>query len=86
MPENDFKTLKAAREGAGYTQQGLAQAAGLSIATIRDLEQHVRVRVRDRTWATLCRLLAVEGFADIGKRSDWERGLRGGHQGGREGR
>lgn len=76
MPENDLKTLQDARKGAGYTQQGLAQAAGLSIATIRDLEQHVRTRVRDRTWATLCRLLSVEGFADIGKRSDWERSVR----------
>ena len=76
MTQTAQKTLKEAREGMGYTQQGLDQAANLSIATIRDLEQHIRIRVRDRTWATLCGLLQVDGFSDIGKRSDWERSLK----------
>ena len=58
-PRGHVKPLKEAREGMGYTQQALATAAGLSIATIRDLEQHIRVRVRDRTWNTLCDLLLV---------------------------
>jgi transcriptional regulator with XRE-family HTH domain len=65
-------TLKKAREAADLTQQELAVAARLSIATIRDLEQHIRVKVRDRTWHTLTRLLGVEGFADISRRSDDE--------------
>ncbi len=59
------KSLKEARQAAGLTQQQMAEQAGLSIATVRDLEQHVRTRVRSKTLRTLCTLLDVEGFSDI---------------------
>ena len=69
-PVTEMMTLKEARERMGYTQQRLADAAGLSIATIRDLEQHIRTQVRDRTWSTLTRLLVVQGFSDIKRRAE----------------
>lgn len=61
----DLPTLKEARQAAGMTQQQMADRANLSIATVRDLEQHVRTHVRSRTLRTLCALLMVEGFSDI---------------------
>ena len=66
-----FPTLQEARRASGMTQQQLAERAGLSIATVRDLEQHVVGangsvrRVRSRTLRTLCTLLGVEGFSDV---------------------
>ena len=59
-----WPTLKQARLDAGYTQQGLAEAAKVSIASVRDLERGVRTRVGRRMWTSLTRVLKVEGFRD----------------------
>ena len=63
------RTLAERRRLAGLTQQQLADRAGLSIATIRDLEQGLRARVRGKTLRTLCAILDCDGFSDIDLRS-----------------
>lgn len=60
--------MKQARHDRELTQQRLAELAGVSIATVRDLENNERtgrVNVRRTTWARLTRALGVEGFSDL---------------------
>src|ERR1039457_6425496 len=52
--------LRGRRRVAGWTQRGLADAAGLSVGVARDLEQGVSARPRQ---ASLERLAAVLGMA-----------------------
>jgi transcriptional regulator with XRE-family HTH domain len=60
-----WPTLRRARQDKEWTQQELAWRAGLSIASIRDLERGVRQNVRRTTWGKLSRALGVEGFSDL---------------------
>src|ERR1039457_175106 len=52
--------LRGRRRMAGWTQRGLADAAGLSVGVVRDLEQGVSARPRQDS---LERLAAVLGMA-----------------------
>ena len=52
--------LRGRRRVAGWTQRGLADAAGLSVGVVRDLEQGVSARLRRDS---LERLAAVLGVA-----------------------
>jgi transcriptional regulator with XRE-family HTH domain len=52
--------LRGRRRVAGWTQRGLADAAGLSVGVVRDLEQGVSARPRQDS---LERLAAVLGMA-----------------------
>lgn len=62
----DWPTLAEARDALpGMTQQKLADQAGVSIASVRDLERNVRVRVGRRVYRSLARVLGVEGFRDL---------------------
>jgi transcriptional regulator with XRE-family HTH domain len=52
--------VRGRRRAAGWTQRGLADAAGLSVGVVRDLEQGVSVRPHQ---ASLERLAAALGLA-----------------------
>lgn len=59
--------LKALRESAGLTQEGLARAAGVSVSTVSKLEQ----LGQDPAWSTVVKIAAglgvsVEAFASDG--------------------
>jgi DNA-binding XRE family transcriptional regulator len=60
----DWPTLAEARADADLTQQRLAEIAGVSIATVRDIERFRKVISR-RTWGKLTKALGVEGFRDV---------------------
>jgi transcriptional regulator with XRE-family HTH domain len=51
--------LKQLREAAGMTQQGLANAAGLSMAVVSQLEQGLRADPRTSTLVALAKALGV---------------------------
>jgi transcriptional regulator with XRE-family HTH domain len=51
--------VKQLREAAGLSQQALAQAAGLSISVVTQLEQGVKADPRISTVAALARALGV---------------------------
>jgi transcriptional regulator with XRE-family HTH domain len=53
--------LRGRRRAAGLTQQGLADAAGLSVGVVRDVEQGVSARPRQASLETVARAL-VMGF------------------------
>jgi transcriptional regulator with XRE-family HTH domain len=64
----DFSTrLRALRERAGLTQEGLARAANLSTATVAKLER--KGKEQDPSWSTVLALadalgVSVEEFRD----------------------
>ena len=67
------RRLRAAREARGWSQEELALAAGLSVATIRNLEQFHRpdprlstmLSLADALGATLDALAGREKFSEI---------------------
>src|SRR5262245_36077935 len=54
------RRVKALREAAGLSQQALANAAGLSISVISQLEQGTKTDPRLSTMQALARALGVE--------------------------
>jgi DNA-binding SARP family transcriptional activator/transcriptional regulator with XRE-family HTH domain len=61
MPDSGFgAVVRAYRHKAGLTQRELATRAGLSVATLRDLEQGRQVRPRRGSLAALPRVLGLD--------------------------
>jgi transcriptional regulator with XRE-family HTH domain len=60
--------LATARRKARLTQERLAQESGVSIDTIRRIEQGRRERISQGTWWKLCQALQVEGLGGVEQR------------------
>jgi transcriptional regulator with XRE-family HTH domain len=63
-----FPPLAVGRRAKRLTQMQLAVRSGVSIDTIRRIEQGRRERVSQGTWTKLCDALGVEGLAGVQQR------------------
>lgn len=63
-----FPPLAHARRESRLTQMELAVKSGVSIDTIRRIEQGRRERVSQGTWTKLCDSLGIDGLAGVQQR------------------